>query len=236
MSRIKLELCVASLEAARLAKKYEFDRIETCTSLEVGGLTPTLGLVNWIKNTLGIEQHVLVRQRAGGFNYSYDEIVVMRDDIIALKEIGIKGIVVGALKEDFTLNTDALELFVRSGSGLELTFHRAFDEVKDWKVAMDQLIRIGFKRILTSGQSRAVNQESILRIKEMIEYANGRIELQIGGGVNLTTINELKAIGISGLHFSSTQLETIDENSLYKTDVLKVNEDLMKQLLDLIQS
>ena len=97
---IHSELCVASVQAARMASELPVNRIETCTALEAGGLTPTPGFVSWIQNTFDLEQHVLIRQRAGGFIYSYDEILVMRDDILAMRQIGVAGVVVGALDKN----------------------------------------------------------------------------------------------------------------------------------------
>src|ERR1044072_6573250 len=106
---MELELCVASLESARLATTLPINRIETCVALEQGGLTPTTGMVSWIQQTFHeLEQHILIRHRAGGFVYTYAEIVTMRNDMLVFERIGVKGIVIGALTADRELDKDAL--------------------------------------------------------------------------------------------------------------------------------
>ncbi len=220
---MKKELCVGTLEAARLAEKYALDRIETCICLEVGGLTPSSAMVKWIHETLDVEQHVLIRQRAGDFNYSYDEIVVMRDQISELRSVGIKGVVVGALTADHSIHKEALEVWKRSAGNMDLTFHRAFDEVNDWKVALDLLVNLGFKRILTSGVS--VSSSMTIAAKELVEYANGRIEIMMGGGLKLDDVNELRAIGVQAVHFSGTSKQWLDEGGMFQFEALLPNEE-----------
>lgn len=224
-------MCVASLEAARLAATLPIDRIETCVALEQGGLTPTTGMVSWIHQTFHeLEQHVLVRCRAGGFYYSYDEIVVMRNDILELQKLGVKGVVIGALTAERTLDRDALGAWHRAAGDMDLTFHRAFDEAADWKQTMDQLVNMGFKRILTSGQAASVS-EGAETLAEMVEYAAGRIEIMAGGGVRPDNVALLKAAGISAIHFSGTTAQTIDSESRFAADVSKVDPELVSTIL-----
>lgn len=151
-------MCVGTLEGARLAAKYEVDRIETCIALEQGGLTPTEAMVSWIDQTFDLEQHILIRQRAGGFVYNYDEILVMREQILSMKQLKVKGVVIGALTEEGKIDLSALENWKRAAGDLDLTFHRAFDELEDWRTGMEQLIKMGFKRILTNGQAPNVSE------------------------------------------------------------------------------
>jgi len=228
---MEYELCVASLEAARIASTLPLTRIETCTALEQGGLTPTTGMVSWIHSTFHLEQHILIRQRAGGFQYSYDEILVMRDDVMKFREIGVKGIVVGALKSDGSLDKDALEAWHRAAGNMDLTFHRAFDEVKDWKKTMDQLINMGFRRILTSGQAASV-AKGLEGLKEMVEYAAGRIEIMAGGGVRPDNAGVVKETGVNALHFSGTVSKTVDESSLFSAVLNVPDRELILQLCE----
>ncbi len=231
---MQLELCVASLESARFATTLPIDRIETCVALEQGGLTPTTGMVSWIHTTFHeLEQHVLIRSRAGGFHYSYDEIVVMRNDILEFQKIGVKGVVIGALKADFSLDTDALSAWHRAAGDLDLTFHRAFDEVKDWKTAMNQLINMGFKRILTSGQAKSVDL-GIVTLEEMVQFATGRIEIMAGGGVRPDNISLVKETGVDAIHFSGTTSQQIDENSLFTIEANRLNESLLKEIFQVV--
>jgi len=226
---MELELCVASPEAARFASSLPVTRIETCTALDQGGLTPTVGMVSWIHSTFDLEQHILIRQRAGGFEYSYDEILVMRDDILQFRKIGVKGIVVGALKADGELDKDALEAWQRAATGMDLTFHRAFDEVKDWKKTMGQLINMGFKRILTSGQAASV-EKGLAGLAEMVQYANGRIEIMAGGGVRPDNRQAVKETGVDALHFSGTVRKTVGEDSLFAAELNVPDEALIREL------
>lgn len=223
------ELCVASVEAARLANNLPLARIETCNALEQGGLTPSIGFVTWIRDTFGLEQHILIRQRPGGFRYSYDEIVVMRDDVLRFKELGVKGVVVGALNANGDIDKDAIEVFHRSAGSLDLTFHRAFDEVRDWRSAMDELIKLRFKRILTSGQASNVD-DGLETLKEMVAYANGRIEIMAGGGVNPNNVSQLIAAGIPAIHFSGTESVQIDSESRFSTWINKANEEILSNI------
>lgn len=227
MQKMKREVCVGSLEAARLVSELSIDRIETCVALEQGGLTPSRGMVNWIDQTFDLEQHVLIRQRPGGFCYNYDEIVVMRDQILDLKNSGAKGFVVGALMSDGSLDSKALETWKRTAEGYDFTFHRAFDEVADWKVAMDELIRMGFKRILTSGLANSVG-EGLTNFAELVNYANGRIEIMAGGGLKPEQIVELAKAGVDAVHFSGTVLSTISSGSAFSAEILAPNLDRLK--------
>lgn len=232
---MKIELCVGSLEAARMASELPFDRIETCVALEQGGLTPSEAMVKWIQDTFHLEQHVLIRQRAGGFIYSYDEIIVMRDQILNLKQLGIKGVVIGALTKEGAIDLNALEAWKRAAGNMDLTFHRAFDEVKDWEGVLEQLIKMGFKRILTSGQAPSVDM-GMTRLKELVQAAAGRIEIMAGGGVHENNVSDLKALGVDGIHFSGTAFEMDCEGSLFEARLLIPKKDKIKQIISHIRA
>lgn len=232
---MKIEICVGTLEAARIVSKQQIDRIETCIALEQGGLTPSQAMVSWIHNTFHLEQHALIRARAGGFVYSYDELVVMRDQILELKNTGIKGMVVGALTQDHKLNLEALETWKRTAPQLDFTFHRAFDCISDWKTAMDQLIKMGFKRILTSGSGQDVSQ-GLEHLKELVAYANGRIEIMAGGGVKEALIPALKASGVNAIHFSGTSLKTVEAGTAFEENLLLPDEEKFSSILAAIQA
>ncbi|MGV3612854.1 MAG: copper homeostasis protein CutC [Fluviicola sp.] len=231
---MKIEICVGTLEAARIVSKQAIDRIETCIALEQGGLTPSKAMVSWIHNTFHLEQHALIRVRAGGFVYNYDEIVVMRDQILELKDSGITGLVVGALTKDFKLNLEAVETWKRTAPNLDFTFHRAFDNITDWQTAMDQLIKLGFKRILTSGSDLTV-AHGMHRLKELVSYANGRIEIMAGGGVKEELIPELKATGVNAIHFSGTSKVTVESETAFEETLLLPDENKLTAILAAIQ-
>lgn len=231
---MKIEICVGTLEAARIVSKQSIDRIETCIALEQGGLTPSKAMVVWIQNTFHLEQHALIRVRAGGFVYNYDEIVVMRDQILELKDTGITGLVVGALTKDFKLNLEALETWKRTAPNIDFTFHRAFDHVDDWRTALDQLVKLGFKRILTSGSDLSV-VHGMNRLKELVSYANGRIEIMAGGGVKEELIPELKAAGVDAIHFSGTSQVTVESGTAFEETLLLPDENKLTAILAAIR-
>lgn len=232
---MKIEICVGTLEAARIVSKQKIDRIETCIALEQGGLTPSRAMVSWIHQTFHLEQHALIRVRAGGFVYNYDELVVMRDQILELKNSGITGFVVGALTPDHKLNLEALETWKRTAPQLDFTFHRAFDSIPDWKTAIDQLVKMGFKRILTSGSEQNVGQ-GIEHLKELVAYANGRIEIMAGGGMQEELIPALMASGIDAIHFSGTSAVKVETGTAFEESLLLPDENKLSKLLAAIQA
>lgn len=228
---MKLELCAASVEAISIAKKYSFDRIELCQNLENGGTTPSLGMIQYAINQ-GIETHVLIRQRAGDFVYTEEEKQVMINDSILATSIGVKGLVIGSLTEKNEIDEATITKILTSISGIDFTFHRAFDDILDWKKAMDLLIQLGFKRILTSGGKSTVDQ-GFERLREIIQYANNRIEIMVGGGVNPDNIYKLASeLKPHSIHFSGTIL-TLKNNStsLFSSKLLEINEEKIKKTL-----
>ena len=230
MNPIQLELCAASVEALPLAKTYGFNRIELCQNLEQGGLTPSSGLILQALE-LGIETHVLIRPRAGGFHYSLEEMEVIKKEIQYCAQIGAKGVVVGVLKANFELDKAQLQDLFELAPHLDWTFHRAFDESVDWKRSLDALIELGYKRVLTSGFASNV-ELGIPILSQMCKYAAGRIQIMAGGGVNAGNIGKLAQIeGLSAVHFSATQKELLDEDSAFSETILKVNESRLKRML-----
>lgn len=230
---MKLELCAGTESAVRMAAELQFDRIELCQMLEIGGITPSIGFQQFSKEL--IETHVLIRPRGGGFQYSDHEKEIMLKDIVASRELGMDGVVVGALDEQGNLDKEWLQKVIAIKGSMELIFHRAFDEVKDWQQSMDVLIELGFKRILTAGQASNVsNGREIL--KNMREYANDRIEIMLGGGVEPTSIHEIKnLVKPHAIHLAGAKLIKLDENSRYATDALIPDLKLIQEILSEIK-
>jgi copper homeostasis protein len=233
MKALQLELCAASVEALTLAKTHGFDRIELCQNLEQGGLTPSAGLIGQALN-LGLETHVLIRPRAGGFYYEQAEIEVIQREIKFCKNLGVQGVVVGLLKSNFELDKSLLQDLMQLAPELDWTFHRAFDESLDWKRSLDVLMELGFKRVLTSGFASNV-EIGLPILLQMCLYANGRIEIMAGGGVNAGNIAKLAQIpNLAAVHFSATQKELLDEDSAFSETILKVSETRLKRILSAI--
>ena len=231
---MKLELCAASIEAIILAKSLDFDRIELCENLEQGGLTPSAGMISYALEN-GLDTHVLVRPRAGGFCYSPEEIAVMERDLAFCQQAGVQGVVVGILKSNFDLDTESLGTLKEKFPDFEWTFHRAFDESIDWKRSMDQLIKLGFHRILTSGFASHVDI-GLPNLKEMRQYADGRIEIMAGGGVNAGNIAKIaREAQPDAIHFSGTSKVLLDEDSAFSETILKVEEHRVQRILDAVR-
>jgi copper homeostasis protein len=202
---VALEFCITDFTGAEVAHQYGADRIELCTDLKVGGLTPSFGLIKSCVEI--IETHVLIRPRAGSFQYRKEEIKLMIADIVAVHHAGARGVVFGCLTSDGKIDIPANQqmMAICKEKGLFPTFHRAFDRITDDGVlALEALIDLGFKRILTSGHApRAI--EGIATLRHWHKKAAGRIQLMAGGGVEPDNAKELIAAGMDALHCSIHQ-------------------------------
>ena len=228
---MKLELCAASIEAIQLAKKYQFDRIELCQNLEQGGITPFYGMIEYAI-AYGVETHVLIRPRPGGFQYSLEEAELIIREVVNCREMGAKGIVFGALNDMGEIDSELLSKVIDKANGIEVTFHRAFDDTLDWKKAMEVLIAQGVRRILTSGLARNV-ELGLPILKEMIEFSNQRIEIMPGGGINAGNVKRIiEQIQPDAVHFSATTKVQLDEDSLFSESVLQVEEARVQRILN----
>ena len=231
---MKIELCVASIEALQIVKDLRIDRIELCQNLEQGGMTPSHGFIEMaLLNE--IETHVLIRPRAAGFTYSEDEIQLMLNDIKDCRELGAKGIVIGALNINKTIDRDAMLRMKEVAKDLEITCHRAFDDSFDWKNSMDVLIEAGVNRILSSGLSSSV-ELGLPILTEMMKYAKLRIEIMVGGGVNLGNVQRiLLDVQPDAIHFSGTSKLILDENSYFSETLLQVDKSKVEKLIHSIR-
>jgi len=231
---MKIELCVASIEALQIVKDLSIDRIELCQNLEQGGMTPSHGFIEMaLLNE--IETHVLIRPRAAGFTYAEDEIQLMMNDIKNCRELGVKGIVIGALNPNKTIDRDTMLRMKEVAKELEITCHRAFDDSFDWKNSMDVLIEVGINRILSSGLSSSVELGMPI-LTEMMKYAKSRIEIMVGGGVNLGNVQRiLLDVQPDAIHFSGTSKLILDENSYFSETLLQVDKSKVEKLIHSIR-
>lgn len=226
---MKLELCVTDPLGLHIAKKYRFDRIELCVNLEMGGLTPSPGLVHMALN-LGLETHALIRPRAGGFVYSDAEKELILAEIHALKFLGVHGFVVGALKENKEIDTTLMGEIAKISKGKELTFHRAFDEMAEWEDGVGVLKFFRFNRILTSGRAKNVD-EGMKNLLEIRDFFGTSMELMIGGGVNAKNAKELvEDFWPSALHFSGANIIN-DKKSIFGGNRMEIDEKKVNAIL-----
>jgi copper homeostasis protein len=227
---MKLELCVASIEAIHLAKELNFDRIELCQNLEQGGTTPSYGMIEYAI-AYGIETHVLIRPRPGGFHYTKEELEIMLREVKNCREMGAKGVVIGVLNDRNNIDNVFLKEIIDKANGMEVTFHRAFDDVIDWKKALDVLIDLKVKRVLSSGMARNVDQ-GLSILKEMVVHADNRIEIMPGGGVNSANISKIaKELNVESIHFSGTSKVNLDEDSFFSESILRVDREKINRIL-----
>lgn len=208
-----LEICAANIQSAINAQAAGAHRIELCSELAVGGLTPSFGLIQEVLKKVSIPVFVLIRPRNGNFTYSKDEFEVMKADLLQCKQMGCAGIVSGILNEDNSIDISRTKELVELSKPLPFTFHRAFDWVSNPTEALDSLIEIGVHRVLTSGQS-ATAEEGIKLLTQLHQQANKRILILPGSGINQSNVRLFKDSGFSEIHASASVLD--QENELPK--------------------
>lgn len=178
-----VEICADSVESATIAEAAGAGRLELCSALAEGGVTPSAGLIESVRRETNIRLHVLIRPRSGDFMYNDSEFSVMRRDIDTAGERGADGIVTGILRSDGTIDVERTALLAEYAAPMALTFHRAFDLCRDPKKGLEDVIATGASRVLTSGQARnAIDGASLIR--SMISDAAGRIIIMPGGGID----------------------------------------------------
>lgn len=230
---IALEVCVDSVESAKIAANGGANRIELCMGLALGGLTPSKGLIHATRNRVDIPVFVLIRPRAGNFTYSEDEIRLMCEDIKTAKELGAQGIVSGCLTPEFTVDTDVLERLLEATGTLPFTFHRAFDWITAQHEALPQLERLGVHRILSSGGAPTA-EAGLSRLNELKAQGKSTVILP-GGGITPENIHLFVDSNFTEIHLSATKVVASDtsvlpmnssrylvENGLLQTDENKL--------------
>jgi len=196
-----IEICANSFASAQAAQKAGAHRIELCTQLSVGGLTPSYGCIEKVIKELNIDVHVLIRPRAGDFIYSHEELDVMKRNIAYCAKIGCSGIVSGVLNAQNELNVKATQELIAVSGGLEFTFHRAFDEVSNPSETLAGLQNIGVTRVLSSGQhAKAIDGIEVLR---KLKNSSDTIQIMPGSGINLSNVLAFKEAGFKMIHFSA---------------------------------
>jgi copper homeostasis protein len=205
--RIFLEICCGSAEDAIQAELGGADRVELCSALFLGGLTPSLGSLRVLKQQpFGAEIMAMVRPRAAGFCYSQVEMDVMKRDAESLLAHGADGIVFGILRADRTIDLERCrQIRQLANAKHQVVFHRAFDLVDDPIRALDELIDLNFTRVLTSGQKPSAPQGSAL-IRSLVEHARGRIEVLPGAGIREDNVRQLLAkTGCKQVHATASR-------------------------------
>lgn len=196
-----LEVCVADAESLAAAIAGGADRIELCSALELGGLTPAPGLMR-LAAQAPIPAYAMVRPRSGDFVFSATDLDLMRTDIDAIRDAGLAGVVIGASRPGGILDEEMLRRLCDHARGLGVTLHRAFDLVPDFAAATEAAIELGIERILTSGGARSV-PEGIAALSAIHEGVRGRISIMPGGGLTAQNVEALlNRVQVAEVHSS----------------------------------
>lgn len=197
------ELCTDSLEGVLAGQLQQCKRIELCSALSIGGLTPSVGMVKQCVDMSTVEIHAMIRPREGDFVYTSSEIEVMENDIKQFALLGVKGVVFGVLNSEGSIAEINLQLLQLAKSyQLEVTFHRAFDFINDVDTAILKLIAFGFDRLLSSGLAETA--EIGLAILEQLQTNYGhKIQIMAGSGVSADNVYKFVNSGIQQVHFTA---------------------------------
>ena len=206
MGKYQFEICTNSVESCLAAQEGGADRVELCAGIPEGGTTPSYGEIAIAREVLAHTRlHVIIRPRGGDFLYSDIEIRTMLKDIEIARKLGADGVVFGCLTAEGEVDLPVMQKLMEAAQGLSVTFHRAFDVCRNPQKALEQIIKLGCNRILTSGQQQAA----------------GKITLLAGCGVNENNIARIAAeTGINEFHFSAR--ESIQSEMIFKNEAVSM--------------
>lgn len=202
MSRL-LEVCVETAAGLVAARDGGADRIELCSALALGGLTPSHGLMRFAAKT-GVPTRAMIRPHADGFVHDGDDLDLMLADIDAAREAGLEGVVIGALTSAGALDADLLDQVLDHAVGLKVTLHRAVDLLDDPLEAVDFAAERGIDAILTSGGAQTAPL-GLAKILAMRAAADGRVEIMAGAGVSPDNVAPLLEGGVRAVHASCSR-------------------------------
>jgi len=199
---ILLEVCVETLASAVAAERGGAHRVELCSNLAVEGVTPSLELIEQVRRQISIPLHVLIRPRAGDFRYTPPEFELMKSEIAHLRQMGVNGVVLGILDASNEVDIRRTRDLVERARPLTVTFHRAFDASATLLTSLDQVIRTGADRILTSGGACNAEQGSPM-LSELVKKVAGRVGILACGAIRETNVRKIiDATGVREVHAS----------------------------------
>ncbi|MBV8897568.1 MAG: copper homeostasis protein CutC [Acidobacteriaceae bacterium] len=211
MKKPHLEICADTLQACVAAREGGADRIELCSGLSEGGLTPSHAFIRRAMLESMLPVHVLLRPRTGDFVYAQSEFDVICGDLEHAAQLGAAGIVCGILRADRTVDIQRTSKLVQLADPMEVTFHRAFDLTPDLGQALEDVIGCGCQRVLSSGARPSAGEgESVLAT--LVQQTRGRIRIMAGGGITVQTAARLLACADVDLHASLRRRLNTDSN------------------------
>ncbi|KYQ46327.1 Copper homeostasis protein cutC like protein [Trachymyrmex zeteki] len=236
-----MEICIDSLESARNAIEGGASRLEVCSALSEGGLTPSPGLVQQIKSSTTIPLYAMIRIRCGDFIYSPEEIDAMLHDLKILMDHHVNGFVFGALTPDCEIDVVACKKIISAACPLPVTFSRAFDLTNDPIKSMELLADLGFERILTSGQKNTA-VEGLELIKTLLQKAQ-KLVIMPGAGITKDNICKIMESGAKEFHASAKKRKMVVYGAnrirmgINEDDFVNVTDkELVKELVEIIKN
>lgn len=231
---MKIEVCINRLEDIKPLQSLAVDRIELCIELACGGLTPSLAMVEQALAISAIPIHVLVRPRSGHFVYSEATLLEMKKTMEQLQDLGVAGIVTGALTQESKLPLDVLKSFRSTVSRGELYFHRAFDEVIAPENALKDLMTLGYNGVLTSGQKNSA-LEGIQALKQWKKQTKGELVILPGGGINAHNCLQFKDLDFEWVHLSAKKAVDVGLSALFSASQYSLDIDALNEVISILK-
>jgi copper homeostasis protein len=220
---MELEICVDSVESAMAAEAGGADRVELCSAISEGGLTPSIGMMRAVRARIGIGMFVMIRPRGGDFVYSPEELSSMRDDIACAADEGADGVVLGLLTPEGSVDVENTGLLATLAAPMQVTFHRALDMTRDLGAALEDVARTGAHRVLTSGAANTALLGS-KRTASLVRAADHRIRIMVCGQIRPSNVGEVAAI-TGAREFHASLRKPVPGPMLYRNTGIQLGDD-----------
>ena len=234
-----IEICASSISSIIDSNKFDINRIELCSEIGLGGITPSVGLVEESLKHSSVPIRVLIRPRSGNFVYDKNEINTIKKDILILKKYPVEGFVFGSTDISGNILFDQLKELVSICDQKKLTFHRAFDVLKNPFNDLEKIIQLGFDTILTSGQKENVD-DGLEFLKRINKISKGRINIMPGGGINTSNIKKIFSSNFNWIHLSAKKILNKKNNntkliSFLSQEIYGLDEKILKNIINEIK-